>query len=173
MSILENVPPGTEEKINVVVEIPMGSKNKLEYDKDNHIFKLDRVLYSTFAYPADYGFIPQTHCDDGDPLDAFVIMRQGTYPGILIEARPVAVMYMIDGGEEDNKLICVPADDPYFKEITDKSHLPAHFLEELQHFMEHYKDLENKKVVITGYGDLAKAKQEFKKSVKMYKELKK
>ena len=170
MNWLTDIAPGTEDHMNVIIEIPMGSKNKLEYDKKNNIIALDRVLYSSFAYPADYGFIPQTLCEDGDPIDAFIIMRQGTYPGVLIKARPLAIMYMNDGGEEDNKLICVPADDPYFREFTDKEHMPSHFLEELQHFMEHYKDLEGKKVSITGFGDEKKAKEEFHKAIKMYKE---
>jgi inorganic pyrophosphatase len=169
MDLIKEISPGNEDHINVIVEIPMGSKNKLEYDKEHKIFALDRVLYSTFAYPADYGFIPQTLCEDNDPLDAFVVMRQGTYPGILIKCRPIAVMYMVDGGEQDDKLICVPADDPYFKDFTDKDHMPEHFLAELKHFMEHYKDLEGKKVEITGYGGVKEAKKVFNAAVKLYK----
>src|SRR5690606_21528637 len=102
------------EAINVVVEIPRGSRNKYEYDKESGAFFLDRVLYSPMHYPAEYGFVPQAYYDDGDPLDVLVLMNQPTFPGCVIEARPVAIFSMIDSGEGDDKILAVPTNDPYF-----------------------------------------------------------
>src|SRR3989344_3347771 len=146
MDPLHDIPPGEDNEVNVIIEIPKGSRNKYEYDKKHRIFAFDRTLYSPFHYPADYGFVPQTHCEDGDPLDAFVLMREPTFPGILIKVRPIAVMHMIDGGEEDDKLICVPVADPFYNGAKDVKDLPEYFLKEVQHFMERYKDLQGKKV---------------------------
>ncbi len=171
MDLMRNIPAGSEEEMNVIIEIPQGSRNKYEYDKKNRVFAFDRVLYSPFHYPADYGFVPQTHCEDGDPLDAYVLMREPTFPGILIKARSIAVMHMIDSGEEDNKLICVPVDDPYYDGVKDLEDLPGHLLKEIQHFMERYKDLQGKKVEVTGFKGAAEAKAEFTKSVVAYKKL--
>ncbi len=169
MDLLRDISPGTEDEVNVIIEIPKGSRNKYEYDKKNRVFAFDRVLYSPFHYPADYGFVPQTHCDDGDPLDAYVIMREPTFPGILIKARPIAVMHMVDGGEQDDKLICVPVDDPFYKDVKDKNDLPESFLKEVQHFMERYKDLQGKKVEVSGFENAAKAKIVFKEARELYK----
>ena len=119
MNLLSDISPGTEDNMNVIIEIPEGSRNKYEYDKEHNIFALDRPLQSKFAYPADYGFLPQTHCDDGDPLDAFVLMRSSVYPGILVPSRPVAVVYMEDDGEQDDKLICVPIKDKHYENVKD------------------------------------------------------
>lgn len=166
---MQHIPPGTKEEINVIIEIPKGSRNKYEYDKKHNVFMFDRVLYSPFHYPADYGFVPQTLCEDGDPLDAYVLMREPTFPGILIKARPIAVMHMIDGGEEDNKLICVPVDDPFYKDVKDMKDLPEHFLKEVKHFMERYKDLQGKKVDVAGFKGAKEAKAEFQRSVELFK----
>ncbi|NQV90960.1 inorganic diphosphatase [Candidatus Woesearchaeota archaeon] len=170
MDLMRNVPPGTENEINVIIEIPKGSRNKYEYDKKNGVFVFDRILFSPFHYPADYGFVPQTHCEDGDPLDAYVLMREPTFPGIMIKSRPVAVMHMNDSGEEDNKLICVPIDDPFYEDVKNLEDLPKHLLKEIQHFMERYKDLQGKKVKVDGFKGVKEAKAEFKKSVKLYQE---
>src|SRR3989337_2346865 len=110
-----NVP----EIVNVIVEIPQGSQNKYEYDKENNLIKLDRVLYSPLHYPGDYGFIPQTYWGDGDPLDILVMMNEATFPGCVIEARPVGMFKMIDKGELDYKVLAVPATDPNFDEYRD------------------------------------------------------
>ncbi len=169
MDLLKDIPHGTEDEINVIVEVPKGSRNKYEYDKKLRMFAFDRKLYSPFHYPADYGFVPQTHCDDGDPLDAYVLMREPTYPGILIKARPIAVMHMVDGDEQDDKLICVPVDDPFYNDFKDKKDLPEHFLKEVKHFMERYKDLEGKKVDVSGFESAAKAKKVFHDAVELYK----
>ena len=169
MNILKDIPPGTAEEMNVIIEIPKGRQNKYEYDKKNKIFSLDRVLYSPFHYPAEYGFVPGTLCGDGDPLDGFVIMNEPTYPGILIKARPVAVVEMIDNGEQDNKLGCVAVDDPYHKHIKDVKDLSDHFLKSIKHFLDHYKDLQGKKVEVKGIKGVKEAKEEFARAVKRYK----
>src|SRR3989344_5738493 len=139
MNILKDIPPGTAEEMNVIIEIPKGKQNKYEYDKKHKIFALDRVLYSLFHYPSDYGFIPGTLCDDGDPLDGFVILGEPTFPGILIKARPLGIIEMVDNGEQDNKLLCVAVDDPFHQNMKDVKDLPDHFLKAVKHFLEHYK----------------------------------
>ncbi|MBT4446925.1 inorganic diphosphatase [Candidatus Woesearchaeota archaeon] len=172
MNLLTDIAPGTEDNMNVIIEIPEGSRNKYEYDKKNNIFALDRPLNSKFAYPADYGFIPQTHCDDGDPLDAFVLMREPVFPGILVPARPVAVLIMEDGGEQDDKLVCVPIKDKYADKIQDKEDLPEQLLKEIKHFLEHYKDVKGGNVKITAIEGKAKAIEVFKASIELYKQQK-
>lgn len=157
---LEHLPIGKNapDSIHVIIEIPANSKNKYEYDEDLHIIKLDRVSYSAMAHPYDYGFIPETRCEDGDHLDAFVILDHSVFPGCLVTARPVGVMKMLDDGEADEKVICVPVHDPRYDHITDLSQLSAHIPKEIQHFFEHYKDLQGKTTEITGWGDAAEAK---------------
>lgn len=145
------------EVFNVVVEIPKGSKNKYEYDEDLDIIKLDRVNYSAMAHPYDYGFIPKTRSDDGDHLDAFVILDASVFPGCLVRARAVGVLFMIDDGEKDEKIIGVPADDPRYEHIKDISDLAKHLPKEIEHFFSHYKDLQNKKVEIIKWGNALEA----------------
>jgi inorganic pyrophosphatase len=132
----------------VVIEIPKGSKNKYELDKETGLLKLDRVLYSAVHYPADYGFIPRTYCDDGDPLDALVLSQEPVYPLTLVEARAVGVMRMRDEKGIDDKIVAVSVHDPAFAHLTDKSELPEHVLRELQRFFQDYKALERKQVVV-------------------------
>ena len=168
MNLLKDVSPGTEDKMNVIIEIPEGSRNKYEYDKKLKMFTLDRPLQSKFAYPADYGFIPQTHCDDGDPLDAFVLMRNSVFPGILVSSRPVAVVHMVDGGEQDDKLICVPVKDKYYANIKDKNDLPEQLLKEIEHFLKRYKEVKGGDVQITGIKGASKAKEVFHKAIELY-----
>ncbi|HLC52035.1 MAG TPA: inorganic diphosphatase [Candidatus Nanoarchaeia archaeon] len=170
VDLLNDIPSGNGNEVNVIIEIPKGSRNKYEYNKKHRVFAFDRILFSPFHYPADYGFVPQTHCEDGDPLDAYVIMRESTFPGILIKARPVAVMHMNDSGETDDKLICVPIDDPFFEGVKDIKDLPSHFLKEIRHFMERYKDLQGKEVKVSGFEGASKAKDVFKAAVELYKE---
>lgn len=149
--MFKNIPIGDKapEVVNVIIEIPAGSKNKYEYDEELEAFKLDRVGYSAMAHPYDYGFIPETICEDGDHLDAFVILNHSVFPGCIVEARPLGVLNMIDDGERDEKLICVPAKDPRFDHIQTLEDIGAHIPKEIQHFLEHYKDLQNKKTEIT------------------------
>jgi inorganic pyrophosphatase len=132
----------------VVIEIPKGSKNKYELDKETGLLRLDRVLYSAVHYPADYGFIPRTFCDDGDPLDALVLGQEPVYPLTLVEARAIGVMRMRDEKGIDDKILAVSVNDPAFADYTDKSQVPAHLMRELKRFFEDYKALEHKQVVV-------------------------
>lgn len=168
---LADLPIGEEapEVVNVVIEIPAGSKNKYEYDEALHAIKLDRVSYGAMAHPYDYGFIPGTRSDDGDHLDAFVVLDHSVFPGCVVEARPVGLMKMIDDGEGDEKIITVPACDPRYDHIKELSDLSPHLPKELQHFFEHYKDLQNKKVEVTGFEDANAAKAMIKTAEATYK----
>ena len=159
------------EIINVVVEIPKGSQNKYEYDKKHNMMKLDRVLFSPFHYPGDYGIIPQTLYDDGDPLDALVLVTNPTYPGILIECRPIGLLKIKDQGQSDDKVICVSTTDPRYLNTKDISDIEAHHLKEMAHFFQVYKDLEGKKVEVLGWESADVAKTAIIESVKNYKKV--
>lgn len=156
--------------VNVIVEIPKGSKNKYEIDKETGLIKLDRAMKSAQDYPFDYGFVPQSLWDDGDALDVILLT---TYPlaiGILVEARPVAVMRMIDGGDGDDKIIAVPKNDPRWEEIKDLTDVNKHTIKEIQHFLETYKSIEGKSVVINGVEGRAEAMKAVEKGLKMYRD---
>jgi len=141
--------------VNVLIEIPAGSKNKYEFDKDLQAFALDRVLYSSVHYPYDYGFIPNTLADDGDPLDGMVIIDQPTFPGCVIAARPIGMLEMIDGGDRDEKLLCVPDKDPRFANVKSLDDIERHRLDEIAEFFRTYKNLEKKTTEILGWQDVA------------------
>lgn len=140
--------------VNVLIEIPAGSKNKYEFDKDLQAFALDRVLYSSVHYPYDYGFIPNTLADDGDPLDGMVLIDQPTFPGCVIAARPIGMLEMIDGGDRDEKLLCVPDKDPRFANVKSLDDIERHRLDEIAEFFRTYKNLEKKTTEILGWQDV-------------------
>ena len=143
--------------IEVFVEIPGGSRNKYEYDKERGVFKLDRVLFSSVHYPTDYGFMQDTLSLDGDPLDALVIMDHPTFPGCLIDARPIGVLEMSDEQGQDEKILTVPSHDPRYRHITKLEHLSPHWLREIENFFATYKALEDKWTELVGWKDDAAA----------------
>jgi len=142
-----------------LIEIPQGSHAKFEYDKDYGLIRLDRVLYTSTQYPTNYGFIPQTHADDGDPLDILVLCTERLPPGTLVRARVIGVFIMEDNGEMDEKILAVAYDDPSYKHVVSIDQISPHLLKEIQHFFEVYKQLENKVTKITGLKDAATAKE--------------
>jgi len=152
---LNRIPPQPKPGvINVLIEITAGSKNKYEYDKDLQAFALDRVLYSSVQYPYDYGFVPNTLADDGDPLDGMVLMDEPTFPGCIIAARPIGMLIMIDGGDYDEKILCVPDKDPRYKHVKSLADIAPHRLDEIAEFFRTYKNLEQKVTEIRGWEDI-------------------
>jgi inorganic pyrophosphatase len=138
--------------IDVLIEIPRGSRNKYEIDEATGTLRLDRVLYSSMHYPADYGFVPHTRAADGDHLDVLVLVEEPTFPGCLVRARPIGVLKMRDEKGEDYKIIAVPLADPRFDGVSDLSQLNPHWLKEIENFFDVYKGLEPEKhVVIEGW----------------------
>lgn len=156
--------------INVLIEIPAGSKNKYEYDKDMQAFALDRVLYSSVQYPYDYGFVPNTLADDGDPLDGMVIMDQPTFPGCVIAARPIGMLEMVDGGDRDEKILCVPAKDPRYVHIKSLQDVAPHRLDEIAEFFKTYKNLERKVTEILGWQGVEQVLPLVEKCIKAHNE---
>lgn len=156
--------------VNAVIEIPQGSRCKYEIDKSTGLLKLDRVIFSSFYYPINYGFIPQTYGGDKDPLDILVITSLSVQPLTLMDAKVIGVMQMIDGGDPDDKIIAVAATDPGVNHYNNIEELPPHFFDELRHFFEEYKKLENKTVVVEDFGDKAKALTIIEESIAFYKE---
>lgn len=148
MNLLHDIDPGTENEMNVIVEINKGSKNKYEIDKETGLIALDRAMHSSQDYPFDYGFVPQTLWDDGDALDVVLLTTYPLFPGVLVRARPVAIMSMIDGGEADDKVIAVPTSDPRFSDIEDLAHVNKHTIKEIRHFFETYKQIQGKEVSV-------------------------
>jgi len=173
MNLWHDVPLGENapDEINVIIEIPKGSPNKYEIDKETGLIKLDRVNYSAAPYPFDYGFAPQTLWEDNDPLDVVVLTTYPLSPGILVTVRPVAVMEMIDSGESDYKVIAVPVEDKRWDDVKDLGDLNKHTLKEFQHFFETYKSLKGKPapVEINGIKGKAAAIEAVKKSVELYR----
>ena len=158
------------EEFNVIIEIPKGSKNKYEIDKETGLIKLDRAMKTSQDYPFDYGFAPQTLWEDNDALDVVVLTTYPLSTGILVTVRPIAVMHMMDGGESDDKIIAVPMDDPRWDNTNDLSDINPHSIKEFQHFFETYKSIEGKIVTIDGVEGKDQAIEAVKKSVELYKE---
>lgn len=172
MNIIHDLPIGKPPKeLNVFIEAPRGSKNKFELDKDTGLITLDRVFYGSQVYPMDYGLVPQTHWYDGDPLDALVInTAEPYYPGVVVPVRPIAVMRMVDSGEKDEKLICVPLGDPRLAEVKDLGDIAPHIIKELTDFFETYKKLQGKVVTIEKTEGRKAAEAVVLESQKLYKE---
>jgi len=156
--------------VNALIEIPQGSRSKYEVDKITGLLRLDRVIYSSFQYPINYGFIPQTLGHDGDPLDILVLCSQPIQSLCLVEANVIGNMQMIDSGQVDDKIIAVAAKDPSVNHITRMEELPNHFLLELKNFFEQYKVLENKKVEIDNFQNHLMAYRIIDESITSYKE---
>jgi inorganic pyrophosphatase len=156
------------ERITAVIEIPRGSRNKYELDKATGQFRLDRVLFSAVHYPGDYGLIPRTLHEDGDPLDILVSINEPTFTGCQIDCRPLGVLKMLDRGEPDDKIIAVPSHDPFYNDTYDIADLSQHYLKEVEHFFHIYKDLEGRRVEIVGWEKSEVAMKVIDDSVKRY-----
>lgn len=148
-----------EDRFAAVIEIPKNSKIKYELDKETGLIMMDRILYTSTHYPANYGFIPRTYADDGDPLDVLVLCSETLVPMSLVECYPIGVIKMLDNGSADEKIIAIPYNDPTYNCYTDLSQLPSHIFDEMSHFFSVYKNLEHKETVIDEINDAKKAKE--------------
>jgi len=155
--------------VDVMIEIPKGSRNKYEYDKEHKRLRYDRMLFSAVHYPSDYGFILDTLALDGDALDALVLVWEPTFPGCIIETRPVGLFKMQDERGPDEKILCVPLHDPLWSHIERLSDVPPHLLKEIGHFFSIYKDLEKKKTTVEGWHDLDVAETFIKEAQERYR----
>ncbi len=162
--------PELPQHVNVVVEIPRGSRNKYEIDKETGLFRFDRLLYSAVHYPGDYGFIPQTLAEDHDPLDVLIITTSPTFTGCIVEVRPLGVFDMQDRGEMDEKILAVPVKDPLYVEHASLEDVQPHFLLEVEHFFKIYKDLEGGHTVTMGWRDRDAAYDVIRDSITRYKD---
>ena len=158
------------EVVNVVVEIPLQSVNKYEYDKKLHVFRLDRNLYSPVHFPGDYGFLPSTLSRDGDPLDVLVLVDAPSFPGCVMQVRPIGLMEMLDQGVLDEKVLAVGKNNPRYTDVWNYSEIYPHMLKEITHFFSIYKDLEGKRVEVHGWHDAAYARDRVAWSANNFKE---
>lgn len=154
--------------VNGIIEIPRNSRAKYELDKASGLLKLDRVLFSSVNYPANYGFIPQTYCEDRDPLDILILCQMDLVPMCIVESKVIGVMHMLDGNEKDDKIIAVAANDKSVSHYNDVSELPDHFCLELQSFFEDYKKLENKEVIVEDFQSREKALEVVVEAIDLY-----
>ncbi len=162
------LPRFVEEPVPAIIEIPTGSKVKYELDKSSGLLLVDRILFSAVHYPANYGFIPRTYCDDGDPLDVLVLCSEQIQPLAIMRAKTIGVMKMQDDKGEDDKIIAVSADDPNYADYSDVSEIPPHRLRELQRFFQDYKALENKKVLVSAPLGRSAGLQVLRAAIKLY-----
>lgn len=162
--------PNPPAEVTAVVEIPTNERNKYELDKTLGIFRLDRVLYSAVHYPGDYGFLPRTLGDDGDPLDVLVLMTIPVFTGCLVDARPIGLFHLIDRGVADEKVLAVPLGDPYSDGLNDLADIPGHYLKEIEHFFQVYKDLEGTLTESRGFEGAAAARAAITRSMQIYGE---
>lgn len=166
---LPNNPDTAHKGFNVVIEIPKGSKIKYELDKPSGLLRVDRMLYSSVVYPANYGFLPRSYCDDNDPLDVLVLGNEPVMPLSIMRVRAIGVMHMLDEGAADDKIIAVHVDDPAFKEYSDISELPQHAMREMKRFFMDYKTLEHKEVSVEDLHGAEVALKVIKQSYKDYR----
>ena len=162
--------PDAPKTVYAVIEVPKGSRNKYEYSKTAGVIKLDRVLFSPLHYPGDYGFIPQSYFEDGDPMDILVMMNAPTFPGCVIEARPLGMFKMFDQGDPDFKVLAVPATDPNFDDFHKLDDLPTHFPKEVEHFFMVYKQLQGAEVKNQGWVGLEETHEAINRSMEFYRE---
>jgi inorganic pyrophosphatase len=174
MNLLHDIDSGSKEEMNVIIEIPRDSHNKYEIDKKTGLIKLDRANYGPTAYPFDYGFVPQTLWDDGDALDVVLLATYPLAPGILVEARPIGILRMIDDGEGDDKVIAVPVSDRRWEHVHDIGDVNPHTLKEITHYFENNKKLKAKptETVTNGYEGKEAAQAAFERAKKLYSESK-
>ena len=158
--------PPTE--VTAVIEIPTNERNKYELDKTLGVFRLDRVLHSAVHYPGDYGFLPRTLADDGDPLDVLVLMTIPVFTGCLVTARPIGLFHLVDRGVADEKVLAVPTGDPYSDGLNDLTDIPGHYLKEIEHFFQVYKDLEGTRTETRGFEDAEAAREAVTRSMVAY-----
>lgn len=172
MNLWHEVSPGskTPEEFHTIIEINKGSKNKYEIDKETGLIALDRVAHTAQDFPFDYGFVPQTYWHDNDPLDVVLLTTYPLVPGILVTARPIAIMHMIDSGEKDDKIIAVPTKDPRWSEVRDLADINKHTLKEIEHFYATYKKLQDKEVVVSGFDGAEAAKAAILEGIDLYKQ---
>jgi len=172
MNLWHDIPVGKPDELNVIVEIPQGSSNKYELDKETGLIRLDRVNYGPTHYPTNYGFIPQTLWDDGDAIDVLLLSTFPFHPGVLVPMRPIGIMRMIDGGESDDKIIGVPAEDRRFEDMTDIGDLNQHKQREIKLFFETIKLLKGKpvEVKVESFANLAEARKALEHAQKLYAE---
>ena len=167
---LKDVPFGSVEKFNVIVEISQGSQDKYEIDEELDVLKLDRVLYSSQRYPFNYGFIPQTRADDGDHTDVLLFSTNPIIAGAVVEARAIGFLNMVDGGEIDNKIFAVPTKDPRFENVKSFAEISEHTPKEIKNFFDTYKLLENKTVETGEFGSADEARAYIEKTRKVFEE---
>ncbi len=172
MNLLHEITAGKDvpNVINVIIEIPKGSKNKYELDKETGLIMLDRAMHTSQDYPFDYGFMPQSHWEDGDPLDVVVLTTYALAPGVLVKVRPVAIVNMVDDGDSDAKIIAVPEKDPRWDEVQDLADVNKHTIKEIEHFFLTYKQIQKKPVSIDSIEGKDKAIEAVIKSQELYKE---
>jgi inorganic pyrophosphatase len=161
---------GALAEVNAVIEISRGETNKYEYDKHLHVFRLDRNLYSPVHYPGDYGFIPSTLSNDGDPLDVLVLVDAPSFTGCVMTVRPIGVLEMVDQGKKDEKILAVGTNNPLYKEVVDYARLYPHLLLEIEHFFSVYKELEAKSTRILGWKDAEQARTTVSECERRYQE---
>lgn len=173
MNIWHDLPKNevTPEKFTAVIEIPKGSSCKYELDKKTGMLRLDRILYTATHYPANYGFIPRTYADDGDPLDVLVLCSEPIFPMTLVEVYPIGAMRMIDGGKQDDKIIALPFSDPTYRDIKSIDELPPHIFDEIMHFFTVYKQLENKQTAVKELFDCKDAVEIISQAIDDYETL--